>query len=183
MGCIKIIIGLTGTNGAGKTTAADYLKQKGFAYFSLSDAIRDELKKQNSPETRESLINMGNKLRSELGANILAKRIAEKIDLPKNTIIDSIRNAEEVNKLKKLKNFIFIAVDAPIEARYKRLKERFGRQEEYKTLEQFREQEQKEFSQDKTKQQLGICIKMADKVIINDGTIKELKNKIDNIIK
>lgn len=125
---------------------------------------------------------MGNKLRSEFGANILAKRIAEKIDLSKNTIIDSIRNAEEVKELKKLKNFIFIAVDAPIELRYKRLKDRFGRQEAYKTLEQFREQEQKEFSQDKTKQQLGICMKMADKVILNDGTIAELRKKIDELV-
>ena len=178
-----MIIGLTGTNGAGKTTVANYLKQKGFAYFSLSDAIRDELKKQNISETRESLINMGNKLRSEFGAGILAKKIIEKIDLSKDTIIDSIRNAEEVKELKKLKDFIFAAVDAPIGSRYKRLKERFGRQEEYKTLEQFRKQEQKEFSEDKTKQQLGICIKMADKVILNDGTITELKKKIDNIIK
>lgn len=149
----------------------------------MSDAIRDELKKANIPETRESLINMGNKLRSELGANILAKRIIEKIDLSKNTIIDSIRNAEEVKELKKLKGFIFIAVDAPIEIRYNRLKDRFGRKEQYETLEKFREQEQKEFSEDKTKQQLGICMKMADKTIVNDKTINDLKNKIDEIIK
>lgn len=178
-----MIIGLTGTNGAGKTTVADHLKQKGFAYFSLSDVLRDELKKQNIPETRENLINMGNKLRSEFGANILAKRIIKKIDLTKNTIVDSIRNAEEVKELKKLKDFIFIAVDAPIELRHKRLKERFGRKEEHKTLEQFREQEQKEFSGDKTKQQLGICMKMANKVILNGGTITELKKEVEGIIK
>jgi dephospho-CoA kinase len=30
-----MLIGLTGTNGSGKTSAADYLKALGFRYFSV----------------------------------------------------------------------------------------------------------------------------------------------------
>ena len=40
---MAIIIGLTGENCAGKGTVADYLVQKGFYYYSLSDTIREEL--------------------------------------------------------------------------------------------------------------------------------------------
>ena len=35
-----MVIGLTGTNGAGKTSGADYLRELGFQYLSLSDEIR-----------------------------------------------------------------------------------------------------------------------------------------------
>ena len=40
------LIGLTGTNGAGKGEVAAYLMKKGYAYVSLSDEIRDELRRQ-----------------------------------------------------------------------------------------------------------------------------------------
>ena len=40
-----LLIGLTGTNGAGKGEAAAYFMTKGYAYFSLSDVIRDKLEK------------------------------------------------------------------------------------------------------------------------------------------
>ena len=43
---LMIIIGLTGRNAAGKTTAGEMLGARGFAYLSLSDAIREEAKKR-----------------------------------------------------------------------------------------------------------------------------------------
>ena len=39
-----MIIGLTGTNGAGKTVTADYLQTKGLHFHSLSDEVREELR-------------------------------------------------------------------------------------------------------------------------------------------
>ena len=41
-----MIIGHTGKNAAGKGELANHLKSKGFVYFSLSDALRDEATKQ-----------------------------------------------------------------------------------------------------------------------------------------
>ncbi len=43
---IAYLIGLTGTNGAGKGEVASFFMKKGYAYFSLSDVIREELKKK-----------------------------------------------------------------------------------------------------------------------------------------
>ena len=58
-----IIIGFTGRNGSGKTTACEMLGAKGFQYLSLSDAIREEAKRRGLAEERENLIALGNELR------------------------------------------------------------------------------------------------------------------------
>ena len=74
-----MIIGLTGKNAAGKGEVAEYLKKKGFSYFSLSDILRDEAKKRNLEPTRENLIPLGNELREKFGPNFLAKKASENI--------------------------------------------------------------------------------------------------------
>jgi len=60
------LIGLTGTNSAGKGEAAAFFKKKGYACFSLSDLIREELEKRGQPVSRNNLIKMGNGLRERL---------------------------------------------------------------------------------------------------------------------
>ena len=45
---MMIKIGVTGTLGSGKDTLAAYLVSKGFEHISLSDLIREELKKKQS---------------------------------------------------------------------------------------------------------------------------------------
>lgn len=178
-----MIIGLTGKNAAGKGEVANYLKKRGFAYYSLSDEIRAEASKFNIPPTRENLIKMGNELRRRFGENILAKRIIEKTkkDNKENMIIDSIRNPAELKEIKKLPNSIILAIDAPVELRFERAMQR-GRIENAKTLEEFKMIEKKEESKQKESQQLNICFEMADKVVVNDSSITELNRKINKII-
>ena len=59
-----MIIGLTGANASGKGEAAGYLKSKGFAYYSLSDILREEAKLRGIEPSRENLIKLGNELRN-----------------------------------------------------------------------------------------------------------------------
>ncbi len=73
------LIGLTGTNGAGKGEVAAFSRKKGYAYFSLSDLIRDELKKKGKQASRDNLIQMGNRLREKFGPDILARLVMKKI--------------------------------------------------------------------------------------------------------
>ena len=72
-------IGLTGTNGAGKGEVASFFVEKGYAYFSLSDVIREEMQKENQQLTRNNMIRMGNVLRHQFSPDILARRVAKKI--------------------------------------------------------------------------------------------------------
>ena len=74
-----MFVGLTGTNGSGKTSAADYLKERGFRYLSLSDEIRLELANRNEPPTRENMTRLGNELRARFGAAVLARRVLARL--------------------------------------------------------------------------------------------------------
>ena len=175
-----LFIGLTGTNASGKGTVAEFLRCKGFSYHSLSDVLREELKKDKIEITRENLIARGNSLRSKFGSSILAKRTVLKLK-NSNSVIDSIRNTKEIEELKRLKNFILISVDASIEIRFKRAVER-GRLENAASLREFEAIEKRELSENAAEQQLDKCMKMADIKIINDSTKEELNKKIGKIL-
>src|SRR3989344_3037021 len=121
-----MIIGLTGSYAAGKDTVADFLVKRGFAYYSLSDLLRKELVKQGKLLSRDNLIDKGNELRQNFGAEELARRILDQIkkDGSENVVVVSIRNPEEVKFLKKNSEFEMWFVDAPIKTRYERAKKR-----------------------------------------------------------
>lgn len=179
-----MIIGLTGTNGAGKGTIGEILKSKGFVYHSLSDVLREELAKRDIEPKRDNLVVVGNELRLNYGNRVLAKRILEKIKNNKeeNVIVDSIRNPDEVEELKQEKDFMLIAADAPIEVRYKRIKARGRVGDTTLTFEDFRDQDEREMVGESASQQIRKCMEMADHLIVNDGTIEDLKKKIEEII-
>ncbi len=173
------LIGLTGTNGSGKGEAAAYLKKKGYAYFSLSDVIRDALRKDGIEDTRDNLIEKGNELRKKYGPAILARMAMERVE--GKAVIDSIRNPSEVEYLRQRKEFILLAIEAPVELRYERVKRR-GRQESASTLEEFIKKEKEEMTDSEKEQQLHSCMKMADFVIMNDGTLEDLHLKLEEIV-
>ena len=173
------LIGLTGTNGAGKGEVANFLKKKGYAYYSLSDLVRHQLSREGKELSRNNLIEMGNKLREKFGADILARLVVKKIQ--GEAVIDSIRNPKEVEYLRKQKDFILIAVDAPVAIRFERIKKR-GRKESVSTLHEFIQKEAEEMTSKQTGQQLQTCIKMADIKITNEGTLEELKQKLEKLL-
>ena len=170
------IIGLTGTNGSGKGEAAEFFKGHGFAYLSLSDLIREELRQKGQEISRDNLIKMGNHLRKTFGADILARRTMELVR--GKTIIDSIRNPKEVEYLQKQKAFTLLAVDAPPEVRYNRVMDR-GRDESVQTLEEFIAKEKEEMTESDKGQQLQKCMQMADYLVLNDGTLEEFHRKLE----
>ena len=131
-----MIIGLTGTNGAGKTEVSEYLKSRGFEYHSLSDEIREEIRRTDREITREILIEVGNDLRKKFGSGILAERILPKLEQNHNCVVDSIRNPSEVEALKRRKDFILLAVDADQMIRFERSRNR-ARENAAQTIEQF----------------------------------------------
>jgi len=179
-----MIIGITGTNGSGKDTVANYLILKGFTHYSLSDIIREETKKRKLPVERNVLIAIGNELREKHGENVLASLTLEKIEKNaiENAVITSIRNPGEINELRKNKNFYLLGVDAPAKIRYKRVISRARENEKKISFKEFVNLEEKEKTAEKNKQQLGVCLKMADKIILNDSLIEDLYKKTEDWI-
>jgi len=169
-------IGLTGTNASGKGEAAKFFMKHGYDFISLSDFIREELKKSNSEITRENLIAKGNEMREEFGPDILARMAVKKI--AGKTVIDSIRNLKEIEYIRNHTEFILLAIDAPPEIRFQRAEKR-GRNESVKTLKEFIEIERKEMRGREKGQQLKNCMENADFKIINQGTLKEFYKKLE----
>jgi dCMP deaminase len=178
-----MIIGLTGTNGAGKTAVAEHLKTLGFYYHSLSDQIRAELERQGRPASRDNLIEMGNQLRREFGPSVLADRVKAVLEPDRNYVIDSVRNPSEVASLSQLPNFHLVHVDAPVEVRYRRARER-GDPRTPATFEEFAELERRETdSDDPTTQQLRACRELAEERLINDGTLEALRTRVNELVR
>jgi len=179
----KLVMGITGTNGAGKGTVVDYLiKKKGFKHFSASGLITEELIKKNRPVNRDNMILMGNELRAKNGANYLARELLRRASKENaNSIIESIRTPGEVEELKK-NNGILIAVEANQRLRYERNLKR-GSTKDKVSFEEFVAQEKQEMvSDDPNKQNLSACKKAADYVIENKGTIDELNQKVEELL-
>lgn len=173
------LIGLTGTNASGKGEVAHFFKKKGYAFYSLSDLVREDLTKKGKEISRDNLIRMGNRLREKFGADILARLVMKKIR--GKAVIDSIRNPEEVRYLRRQKDFILLAVDAPVELRYERAKKR-GRVESASNLQEFMAKEAEEMSQRETCQQLQKCMELADIKIVNDSNLENLYLKLENLL-
>ena len=178
-----MILGLTGQNAAGKGEVAEFLKKCGYTYYSLSDAIRDEIRSQGKEVTRDRLIETGTYLRTTFGASVLADRIRHKVTPDLNVVVDSIRNPSEVEALKQLPDFFLLNVTAPAELRFERIKSR-ARENDPKTLADFKRVEAaEEESTDPNNQQLKATRALSDLQLENAGTMVELHEKLRNLLR
>ncbi len=178
-----MIIGMTGKIGAGKESLIKFLTGEGFDYLETSQLLKEELEKQGKEITRWNMQDLGDELRKKYGAGALMKIFLDKIDLNKNYIIDSLRNAGEAEFLKeKVKDFILIGVDAPQKIRFERIIKR-GKASDPKTWEEFLQVDNRDFFDEKNPlgQQVEKVMKMADYVIVNDEDLENSMKKIKEI--
>ena len=178
-----IIIGITGTLGAGKGTVVDYLvSEKGFKHYSVSDYLTGEIIKQKMDVNRDSMRIVANDLRTKFGPDYITKILFEKARTEGgNAVIESIRNPKEAEFIKDNGGFIF-AVDADQKTRYRRVKDR-GSSKDSVTFREFRAQEKKESqSVDPNAQNLPKCILMADYKFDNNGSVKKLYDQVEKTI-
>ena len=177
-----MIIGLTGENCAGKSTICEYLRKKGFYYLSLSDVIREELSDEGVEITRDSLIKKGNKMREQFGPSILAKKIMLKAEGDRNYVVDSIRNAAEVEELKKNQGFFLFHITASPEVRFQRMKIR-KREGDPVTFDAFvRIEGIERKSEHATHQSIMDAVSKADKKIVNDSDLQHLYDQVDRVL-
>jgi dephospho-CoA kinase len=172
---MEICVGLTGPNASGKGEVAAYLAESGFTRCSLSDVVREEATRQGLDHSRESLIRIGTWLREKSGPGVLAERLLPL--LGERSVVDSIRNPGEIEVLRRLPGFHLLGVDAPVGIRFERSRLR-GRSGDGLTLEDFRRKESLEQSDGGPGQQLRVCFSLSDVVVVNDGTIPDLRRRV-----
>ena len=173
-----MIIGLTGPMASGKTTIIEALKKLGYKVVTLSDMVREEARKRDIEEERENLMAVGQSLREEFGAGILAVRALQKIGEEDMWVVDGIRNPAEVKELRKHPNFVLIANTAPEQAIIDRI---FFRKRSDDTLDEeaIRKKLRREMGEGEPPdgQQLGKCIEMADYVFENVMAFEEVEEE------
>ncbi|OGH17983.1 MAG: hypothetical protein A2868_03550 [Candidatus Levybacteria bacterium RIFCSPHIGHO2_01_FULL_40_15b] len=181
----KIVIGLVGPIASGKGTVIDILKNKGYTPYSLSDALKEEIRARGLEITRFNCNRISNELRETQEADVLARRTVEVIDQdkPELVAIDAIRNPLEIKFLQNKFGAKIIGVVADRKKRYKMFRERGTYTDEIQTFEQFKELDDREFAQaGEHKQQIKACLELSDVVIDNNGTIEELRQKVYEFI-
>jgi dephospho-CoA kinase len=179
-----MIVGLTGSFGAGKGEVARYLvEEKGFTHLSARALITEELEKRHLPVNRDTMTEVANDLRAKGGPTFLYERLIDKANQIKgDVVVESIRAVAEA-EYTKAEGGVVIGVDANPELRFDRTQAR-GNETDQVSFEKWREQELAESNpDDPTKQDIFGALKVSDFVIENNGSLEELHQRIETILK
>lgn len=179
-----MILGITGTDGAGKGEVVRYLTEtKGFAHYSARDLFLEEIERRDLPNDRAHLRSVANDLRKEHGNDHMVRTFIERIEAHEDhdAVIESIRALAEAEYLKE-QGGVLIAVDADQKLRYARIQGRKSETDQI-SFKEFKEHEALEMNDpDPHGMQKQAVIEAADFTIENNGTIAELHKKIDEVL-
>jgi dCMP deaminase len=180
---LEMIIGITGTLGAGKGTIVKFLKEKGFAHFSVRDFLTEEILRRGLNVNRDNMISVANDLRTSFGASYIVEELfVRAAKTGGDAVIESIRCVGEVEALRNKEDFVFWAVDADVESRYTRITERKSSTDRVSFQDFVRQEESEMENDDPLKQNLKVCIGMADFCFRNDWTKVELEGKVEKVL-
>lgn len=178
----KIILGFVGDLASGKGTICQYLKEKyNVNSYRFSTMLRDIVDRIYVEQNRENLQDLSTFLRGRYGQDIMSKVIAKDVQNDPNPIVavEGIRRPTDITYLQELNGFHLIYITADPELRWKRMVARKENTDDAsKTFEQFLKDEQAEA--DKLIKELG---KQAKYTLINNGSIDEFYNKMEDILK
>jgi len=176
----KVVVGITGMPGAGKGVFRRTIQRLGYPFVIMGDEVREEVKRRELKPTPENLAETMLNLRKIEGSAAIAKRCILKLkNQPRRVVfIDGIRSLNEVEEFKKhFPMFILITIHASPKTRYQRLVRR-RRSDDPTDWDTFMERDLRELGIG-----MGDVISVADYMIVNEGTIRQLKQKTLQFIK
>ncbi|HLC50918.1 MAG TPA: AAA family ATPase [archaeon] len=178
---MKFVLGLTGFASSGKSTVANYLRNKyGFQFLVFSDVIVEEAKsrglwKAAGLESQKMILSqVGDMMRVESGdKGIIAKKLVDLLSASKHDkhVIDGFRTPAEVELFRKsFAKFYLLHIMAGDDMRFKR------RQAEDPTA-SFEKMKERD-----SMQQIMDTIRTVNFRINNNGTREELYRQVDSIL-
>jgi dephospho-CoA kinase len=179
-----LIIGITGTLGAGKGTIVDYLSEKlHFIHFSVRGFLTDEIIRRGMEVNRDSMVEVANELRAAHSPSYIVEQLyLQAAKHGNNCIIESIRTPGEVEMLSSKPDFHLLAVDADPGIRYSRITSRNSETDRI-GFEEFLMNEKREMeSSDPNKQNIAWCMQHADVVFVNNGSYEELFKQLEKYL-
>lgn len=183
------IIGLSGTNGAGKDVVGHTLAlNHNYLFVSVSDLLREEARKRGVAADRENLRTISAEWRRGQGYGVLVDKAYELYqeldDKYDGLVMASLRNQHEADRVHELGGMM-VWVDAEPEVRYERIQrnlEKRGRiEEDGRTFEQFMAEESAEMTppagSDEAVLNMGAVKERCDLILDNGGEELELFQK------
>lgn len=178
----KIILGFVGQISSGKGTACKYLQGKyNGSTHRFSTMLRDVLDRLYLDQSRDNMQKISLILRNNFGDDLLAKVIANDVNKDDHKIIgiDGVRRFPDIKYLKEIAGFKLVHIDADQRIRYQRIVKRAENTDDLqKTFKEFQEDEKQE-----AEKHILEVARSADFTINNNGSVEELYQQIDNILK
>lgn len=187
------LIGLSGTNGAGKDSVGELLQaEHNYLFVSVTEMLRDECRARNLPVVRENLRAISGEWRREGGLGVLVDKAVEvfnrQTELYQGLILASLRNPGEADRIHELGG-VMVWVDADAEVRYARVtagnRGRGG--EDEKTYDQFLAEQEAEMHGtpgDPTSLKISEVKEKSDIFIENNGSdIEAFKAQVTEALK
>jgi len=192
MSSIKII-GLSGTNGAGKDAAGHTLALKhNYLFVSVTDLLREEAKRREISVDRENLRMISAEWRRQYGLGVLVDRAYDQFKQLEEEYtglaISSLRNPAEADRVHELGGIV-VWVDANPKTRYERIQANLAARgrgtEDQKTYEQFLLEEEMEMHTppggDAANLDMSGVKQRSDLILLNDHTnLEQFETFIDD---
>jgi dephospho-CoA kinase len=175
MSADKLVVGLAGMPGSGKSLVVETARELGYAVVVMGDVIREETAKRGLELTPQNVGKVMLQLRADGGVAVVAQKCIPKIEAQAGSkvFVDGLRSLYEVDAFKAhFAKFSILAVHASSETRFNRLFNR-RRSDDPSGWEVFRERDMRELSVG-----LGNVIAMAEQIIVNDNSVERIKPRV-----
>lgn len=175
------VIALVGMPGAGKTVAADHLRERGYPVIRFGESVVNEILRRGLPLNPENEQQVRSELRQVHGMDVMAKMalplIQAALKRRNPVVVDGLYSFSEYKRLREEfgDSLVVIAIAAPRKVRYLRLASRPVRPFSRK------EAEQRDYHEIENIEKGG-PIAIADYTVVNDQGTETLQKKIDRLL-
>ena len=182
------IIGLAGTNGSGKDTVAQLLRDEyGWLFADATQMLGDELTRRGLSHERVNKASLSAEWRREHGMGVIVDKAVELFNQGdyQGVIVGSLRHPGEADRVHELGGMV-IWVDADPQVRYDRItKNDRGRVEDQKTFEEFLAEQEREMTPvgDEATLNIAAVKERADIQIPNNGNdIEKFQSEVRQVL-
>jgi dephospho-CoA kinase len=175
----KVVIGVAGMPGAGKSVVARVAKKTGGSVVVMGDEVRRETRRRGLELTPPNVGKVMLQMRREGGPEAVARRCLPAINKAKSrlVVVDGIRSIHEARHFREtLPNFKLLALHSSPKTRFKRLFKR-KRSDDPANWSTFTERDQRELHVG-----IGQAIATADVMIVNEGRKREFEEAILKVL-